>query len=221
MTEEEWDRVFELTMPIISTGIGVLSVTLAIMALTSSRLGWRVLYEDGQYLVNVRGHWQNLRDFIQPSNPDVLAVYTQIGPDYWALYDFVCRNVSYRLDFGEFWQVPSETLGGIWEGGQGYGDCEDTAILLTSLLRNFTQAHVAVGMYQGYGHAWCQRAGQILETTYTSARVVTDPLDYCPYLYFNDQEVIELWPGALEEMFALRRDEVTKLDLMAEASVVK
>jgi len=187
-----------------------------------SQLRWRVLYEDGQYLVNVRGgRLQDLRDFIQSSNPDVLAVYSQIGPEYWTLYDFVCRNISYRLDTGEFWQVPSETLRGYWEGGQGYGDCEDTSILLTSLLRNFTNAHVAVGMYRGYGHAWCQRAGQILETTYTSARVVPDPLNYSPYLYFNDQEVIELWPGALEEMFALRRDEVTKLDLLAVAAEVK
>jgi len=189
-------------------------------ALLLSQLRWRVIYEDGQYLVNVRGgRLQDLRDFIQTSNPDVLAVYSQIGPEYWTLYDFVCRNISYRLDTGEFWQVPSETLGRYWEEGQGYGDCEDTSILLVSLLRNFTHAHVAVGMYRGYGHAWCQRAGQILETTYTSARVVPDPQNYSPYLYFNDQEVIELWPGALEEMFALRRDEATKLDLLA--AVVK
>jgi len=220
LTAEEWDQLFDRLIPLLSVGIGGLSIALTIMALRSSRLAWRVLYEDGQYLVNVRdGQWHDLRDFIQPSNPDVLAVYTQIGPDYWTLYDFVCRNISYRLDVGEFWQVPSETLQGYYENLEGHGDCEDTSILLTSLLRNFTQTHVAVGMYQGYGHAWCQRAGQILETTYTSARVVPDPLNYCPYLYFNDQEVIELWPGALEEMFALRRDEVTKLDLMA--SVVK
>ncbi|MBA7609488.1 hypothetical protein ES703_16679 [subsurface metagenome] len=176
-----------------------------------SRLRQRAYYEDGQYLVNVRyGQWHDLRDFIQPSNPDVLAEYSQIGPNYWALYDFVCRNISYRLDFGEFWQVPSETL-------RGYGDCEDSSILLTSLLRNFTNAHVAVGEYQGYGHAWCQGAGQILETTYTFAQPVPDPQDYRSYLYFDDREVIELWPGALEEIFALRRDEVTKLDLMAAA----
>ncbi len=113
-----------------------------------SRLPWRVRYLEGQYLVNVRGQWQDLRDFIQPSNPDVLAVYSQIGPNYWALYDFVCRNISYRLDVGEFWQVPSETLRE-YEDGSRYGDCEDTSILLASLLRNFTQSHVAVGMYRG------------------------------------------------------------------------
>ena len=184
---------------------------LALGSLLLSRLPWRVQYSEGQYLVNVRGYWQDLRDFIQPLNPDVLDIYSQIGPSCWVLYDYVCRNISYRLDAGEFWQVPSETL-------RGFGDCEDTSILLASLLRNFTQAHVAVGMYRGYGHAWCQRAGQILETTYTSARTVLDPQDYKPYLYFNDHEVIELWPGALEEMFSLRRDEVTKLDLMASIS---
>jgi len=187
-------------------------------SLLLSRLRWRVQYLEGQYLVNVRGHWQDIRDFIQPSNPDVLDIYSQIGPNYWALYDFVCRNISYRLDVGEFWQVPSETLRGYYENLEGYGDCEDTSILLASLLRNFTQAHVAVGMYRGYGHAWCQRAGQILETTYTSARAVLDPQNYSPYLYFDDQEVIELWPGAMEEMFSLRRNEVTKLDLMASIS---
>jgi len=186
-------------------------VCLFLGTLLLSRLRQRAYYEDGQYLVNVRyGQWHDLRDFIQPSNPDVLAEYSQIGPNYWALYDFVCRNISYRLDFGEFWQVPSETL-------RGYGDCEDSSILLTSLLRNFTNAHVAVGEYQGYGHAWCQGAGQILETTYTFAQPVPDPQDYRSYLYFDDREVIELWPGALEEIFALRRDEVTKLDLMAAA----
>jgi len=208
LTEEEWNRAFDRTIPVISIGVGVLSVALALLR---TSLGWRVQYREGEYLVNVRGQWQDLRDFIQPSDPDVLAIYSKIGPNYWALYDYVCQNISYRLDAGEYWQVPYETLG-------GHGDCEDTAILLTSLLRNFTQAHVAVGMYRGYGHAWCQRAGQILETTYTFARVVPDPQDYKPYLYFNDLEVVELWPGALKEMFSLRRDEITKLDLMAVAS---
>ncbi len=182
------------------------------MALLLSRpSGQRVYYQDGQYLVNVRyGKWHDLRDFIQPSNPDVLVAYYGIGPDSWALYDYVCRNISYRLETGEFWQVPSETLG-------GYGDCEDTSILLTSLLRNFTQAHVAVGLYQGYGHAWVTEGDQIYETTYTRARPVPDPQDYHPYCLFDDSEVEELWPGALGEVFDLSRDEAAKLNLIAEA----
>ncbi|MBA7699974.1 hypothetical protein ES703_108680 [subsurface metagenome] len=57
-----------------------------------------------------------------------------------------------------------------------------------------------------------------METTFTSARPVPDPQDYCPYVLFSDQEVIELWPGALDEVFSLRRDEATKLNLIAAAA---
>lgn len=192
---------------------------LGTMALLLSRpSGQRVYYQDGQILVAVRypGQWNYLQDFVQPDNPDVLAISSQY-PDYWALYDFVCRNVDYRRDIGEFWQVPSETLREYGDDCRRYGDCEDTSILLASLLRNFTQAHVAVGLYQGYGHAWCQLDGQLLETTYTRARLVPDPQNYCPYLYFNDQVVIEFWPGALDEVFDLDRDEAAKLKLIAQA----
>lgn len=172
----------------------------------------RVYCEDSHFLVAVRypGQWHNLQDFIQPGNPDVLAVYSQYGPDPWALYDFVCRNIDYRRDIGEFWQTPSETL-----ASKG-GDCEDTSLVLCSLLRNTIDAHVALGSFQGYGHAWCQLRGQVLETTYTHARPAPDPEDYCPYVCFNDQEVIELWPDALGEVFELGRNELLKLSLMAE-----
>ncbi len=189
-------------------------LTLEMLALSLSRPpGQRAYYLDGQYLVSVRypGQWHDIREFIQPSNPDVLAVYSQFGPDPWSLYDFVCRNIDYRRDVGEFWQVPSETL------ASKLGDCEDTSLVLCSLLRNAINAHVALGIFQGYGHAWVELNGQILETTYTSARPVPDPEDYCTYVIFNDQEMIELWPDALEDIFSLRRSEVTKLNLIAEA----
>ncbi|MBA7693183.1 hypothetical protein ES703_101759 [subsurface metagenome] len=173
----------------------------------------RAYRQDGQYLVSVRyGGWHDIREFIQPNNPDVIAVRSQVGSDPWSLFDFVCRNINYKRDIGEFWQTPSETL-------RGYGDCEDSSNLLTSLLRNFTNAYTVLGNYQGWGHAWVASGeGKILEATYTSARHVPDPQDYCPYILFNEQEVIELWPGALGEVFALGRDEATKLNLMAKAS---
>ena len=169
----------------------------------------RVYAQDGQYLVSVRypGQWHDLREFVQPNNPDIIATLSQIGPDPWSLYDFVCRNIDYRRDIGEFWQTPSETL------ISKRGDCEDTSFLLCSLLQN---AHVALGSYRGYGHAWCEHQVQLMETTFTSARPVPDPENYCPYVFFNDQEVIELWPGALSEVFELTRDEPTKLNLMAK-----
>jgi len=186
---------------------------LGTMALLLSRpSGQRVYYQDGQYLVNVRyGQWHDLRDFIQPSNPDVLAIFSQYGPDYWSLYDFVCRNVDYRRDIGEFWLTPSETL-------RGHGDCEDTAILLTSLIRagGAPNCYVALGSLGELGHAWCLYNGQILETTYTYARQ-TAPRDYQLMALFNDTEVLELYPNSLAEVFGLARDEATKLNLIAQA----
>lgn len=196
--------------------VGIGTVVVVLIAVMGRVFTERRAYaqQDGQHLVSVRypGQSNDIREFVQPQNPDILAVYHQYGPDPWALYDFVCKNVSYRSDFGEFWFTPSETL-------RGYGDCEDTSILLTSLIRagGAPNCHVALGSLGGYGHAWCSHEGQVLETTYTSARPVTDPQDYCPYCIFNESEVVEFWPGALGEVFSLRRDEATKLNLIAEA----
>ncbi len=215
-TEEEWNRALELTLPLVLAGVGVLSLAITIMDFRS-RVAQKVFYQDGQYLVSVRypGQHHELRDFVQPDNPDVLAVYAQIGPDPWALYDFVCENTEYVADFGEYWRFPSETL-------RGYGDCEDTSILLTSLIRagGTPNCYVALGSLgnslRNYGHAWCQLGSQILETTFTEARAAPNPALYCPYVLFSDQEVIELWHGALEEVFNIRRNEALKLKLIAE-----
>lgn len=211
--EEKWNQAFEHIVPTVSLAVGILSVGLATIALTRPSIARRAYYQDGQYLVAVRypGQWNDIRDFITPDDLAVLAVFSQVGQDAWQLFDLVCREISYRRDTGEFWQLARETL------ARQRGDCEDTSILLTSLLWNFTDAKVALGDYQGYGHAWCLHNGQILETTYTQARPVPDPEDYCANVLFDDQEVIELWPGAFEELFALRRDEATKLLLMSKA----
>ena len=194
--------------------IGICTVVVVGIALLGRAFTERRAYaQDGQYLVSVRypGQLNDIREFVQPQNPDVVAVYSQIGPDYWALYDFVCHNINYRRDIGEFWQTPSETLKGI-------GDCEDTSILLTSLIRagGAPNCHVALGSLGGYGHAWCQLDGQILETTYTSARPVPNPQDYKGLAAFNDYDVYEAYPGALDDAFRLRRDESQKLNLIAE-----
>lgn len=187
---------------------------IGLVAIQRLGIGIRVRYADGRYLVAVRhlGEWHDIREFVQPNNPDVIAVYSQIGPDVWSCLDWVCRNISYTPDIGEFWQFPSETL------AIRQDDCEEHAILLVSMLRRFTNAHVVLGSIQGWGHAWgASEEGEILEATYTEARAVPDPENYCPYVLFNDQEVIEMWPGALREVFELRRSEAAKLNFMAAA----
>jgi len=201
-------------MTVISFVMGINSFLFEIMRSRSGIAAQRAYTQDGKYLVNVRysGQWYDIRDFVQPSDPDVITVFKQYGPDYWALFDFVCRHVSYRLDIGEFFQFPPETL------DRQLGDCEDSANLLTSLLRNSRDipAYSVLGAYCGYGHAWCYTQGQILETTFTRAMTTIDPQNYYPYVYYDEQGVVELWPGALSELFSLRRDETRKLKIMAK-----
>ena len=226
--EEEWNQAYSNVIPMMGIIIGVLGVSLSWLALTrlqAQAVGSlepptgvavdvpKVRYSDSQVFVEVRnpGDWYALRDFINPMDPKVQQVYHQVGSDTWALLDWVCRNITYRSDNGEWWEFPAETI------SRQYADCEGTSILLASLLRNFTDCHVVVGSYRGFGHAWVQTDGQILETTYTYAHDVPDPQNYRAYAMFNDQEIIELWPRALSRLFQPARNECQKLTLMAEA----
>ena len=164
----------------------------------------RVIERDGQYLVAVRGSGQyfDIRDFIQPFNPGVVAIAQEIGPDVNEQLDWVCRNIEYLGEAMEYWRFPAETLA-------GQGDCEDTAILLTSMLRNFYPADIVscvIGEYSGYGHAWCQFDHYVLETTLSRAGSVNKQ-DYIPHAAFNDLVAIELWPGALQEVFSLKKNQ--------------
>jgi len=209
MADKEDAELLKVLLP--AVGISTAVIVVGTLLVRVFALGQRVYSQDGQYLVSVRypGQWHDIREFVQPDNRDVLAIYSQIGPDAWSCLDFVCRNFSYLRDVGEWWSFPSETI------ERGDGDCEDSALLTCSLLKNFNDGYVALGDYQGYGHAWCQVGGQIYETTYTRAQLVPDPEHYSPFVLFDDHDVIELWPGALGEVFELGRDEARKLDLMA------
>lgn len=224
--KDEWTDAYSLVIPMLGIVISFLGVSLSWLALTRSQAQAvgslepptgvavdvpRVRYDDSQVFVEVRnpGEWYALRDFINPMDPRVQQVYHQVGPDPWALLDWVCRNITYRSDNGEWWEFPAETI------SRKYADCEGSSILLASLLRNFTDGYVAVGSYRGFGHAWVELDGQILETTYTSARPVADPEQYKMLVAFNDYEVYEVYPGALKEIFLLSRDEAAKLSSMA------
>lgn len=171
----------------------------------------RVWYRDGLYYITVRnsGEWNEIRDFIQPQNPEVMKTILECGSgSAWECFDWVCRNIDYRSDQGEFFQYPHETV------MRQLGDCEDSTILLTSMLRNFTNAYAVLGEYLGYGHAWVEMEdGQIYETTLTQAMTVPDPEHYVAYVKFNDREVYEMWPGALKEVFGVSRNECAKLTL--------
>ena len=97
--DKEEAELIKGLLPIV--GIGTV-IVVAIGLLGRVVTERRVYAQDGQYLVSVRypGQLNDIREFVQPDNPDVVAVYSQYGPDPWALYDFVCRHVDYRRDWG-------------------------------------------------------------------------------------------------------------------------
>jgi hypothetical protein len=128
------------------------------------------------------------------------------------LLDYVCQNISYESDYGEWWEWPAVTL------CRKSGDCEDTVILLASMLRGVgyspDRVYVCAGTWRGLKHAWGELDGEILETTYTAAGTVPDPHNYRWLVKFNDVQVIERYPGAISQLFQLARDEGLKLSLM-------
>ncbi|MEA2053517.1 MAG: transglutaminase-like domain-containing protein [Candidatus Thermoplasmatota archaeon] len=80
------------------------------------------------------------------------------------LYEWVCHNIEYKSDsevwdVRDYWQLPSTTI------LKRTGDCEDQAILLTSLLRaaeiprdNVQLVYGILKKFSGkeYGHAWVE-----------------------------------------------------------------
>ncbi len=145
----------------------------------------------------------DLRDFVMPRNPEVLDVAKQFRnlPDYdrvIALWKWVLEEIDYpyrrgkipddyhslhafplvsvpifgqiyriRRGQNDFWQLPSETI--IYE----IGDCEDTSILLCSLLRAYDfvspdEVFVVCGTVYGSYHCWVEWQGKMLETTFDS-----------------------------------------------------
>ncbi len=149
------------------------------------------------------GERSDIREFIIPNGYEIDQVYNQFSnlpeADRIAeLWGWVCVNIDYpftrrgaatdlhvmqcwewdnyplvgrifRRTFSseDYWQTPAETIA--W----GIGDCEDSSVLLCSLLRRFLpedKVFVSLGFVGDYGHAWVECDGQYLETT----------LDYLP-----------------------------------------
>jgi predicted transglutaminase-like cysteine proteinase len=90
--------------------------------------------------------------------PDVYKSFLGYSQDFNRIVDWVGSNVSDVSDksvhgVSDYWQLPSETL------SLGTGDCEDYAILLTSLLRAYgvpaDDVYVAIGKTStDEDHAW-------------------------------------------------------------------
>ena len=109
-----------------------------------------------EILANVRndGKYYLIRSLIQVDDPDVreiARVLVQADNFIEAAHEFVNSFTSYRREIGDFWALPTEML------GARAGDCDDSSILLCSLLRNYIppeKVFVGFGVWEGEGHAW-------------------------------------------------------------------
>ena len=116
-------------------------------------------YSDMRVQINYRlGFGEVNPAFITPDDPEISALVQEITDgyserelwqDYGRLYQWTMRNIMYSLDSrtpllpervngelewgGDFWRFPIETL------NDRTGDCEDTALLLTSMMLNYNE----------------------------------------------------------------------------------
>jgi len=95
-TREEWNVLFTNVIPVVGVCVSAVGVTLGFLALLRSQSQAagisgreqmplssglavkvpKVHYQDGDLFIEVRnpGEWHNIREFVQPANPDVIRM---------------------------------------------------------------------------------------------------------------------------------------------------
>lgn len=141
-----------------------------------------------------------LHEFVQPLSHDVYEIAKQIAEiedENAAIEQAFMKaiaTVEYELDeqqFGkpDWFQFPFEVL------MTRRGDCEDTANLLTSILRaaGISAAMTAYGIVtidgRQFRHAWTEVNYTVIETTIDDFVPVTRPPEYQPEVLVNDTTV--------------------------------
>ena len=158
------------------------------------------------------GEYHSIRQLVQPDQPEVrelARVLVQADDFVAASQDFIDSFTTYQRQIGDYWAMPSETL------EARAGDCDDKAILLCSILRNYMPAEdvfCAVGTQDGEGHMWVVMANsngedRIVEATAPSSKPVKD--NYRLYAIFNDQYAFS-YPEGIRE-FCLKPVEEKEL----------
>ena len=96
-------------------------------------------YDDLLARVRGDGQFHGIRQLVQPNDPlvrEVAAVLIQSGDFVRLAQDFVNGYTSYQEEVGDYWDTPGEAL------RDRYCDCDDSAILLCSILRNYILAEL-------------------------------------------------------------------------------
>ncbi len=131
-------------------------------------------YQDLLAAVRKDNEFHPISSLVQPDWPEVVEIADVLkkSPDFSrACWEFVNSFTTYEREIGDYWTTPAEIL------ERRAGDCDDKAILLTSLLRNQLppeQVFCAFGFWkkgsQREGHMWVVTQGtdgfdNILEST--------------------------------------------------------
>lgn len=103
-------------------------------------------YQD--LLANVRhdGEFHSITDLVRPDDfevQQVAGVLVQADDFVTAAQEFVHSFTTYRREIGDYWTTPEEIL------LARAGDCDDKAILLVSILRNYIQGDK---VFAAFGH---------------------------------------------------------------------
>jgi len=131
-------------------------------------------YHDLLASVRHDDNFHSITELVQPEDLEVrnVAQVLSESPDFVeACQGFVNSFTTYQREIGDYWTTPAEIL------RQRSGDCDDKAILLTSLLRNRIPAEKVFCAF-GYwrvngkrdGHMWVVMEGpndadRIIEAT--------------------------------------------------------
>ena len=164
--------------------------------------------------------YHSIRALVQPDDPEVRDVARVLmqAPDFiTAAQEFVNSFTTYRSEVGDYWGTPAETV------AARAGDCDDLAILLCSILRNYIppeKVYCAFGLWtlrgETTGHMWVVTGDEtgedrIIEATAGPERPSKGK--YVLYGMFNDKyafstdmglKEFDLKPVQLAEV-ALRR----------------
>lgn len=140
----------------------------------------------------------SIRSLVQVDDPevrDIARVLVQASDFISAAQEFVNSFTTYGSEVGDFWRTPSETLEKSQTPDPGI-DCDDSAILLCSILRNYIpsdQVYCAFGLWamggSTTGHMWVVTGSEggedrILESTAPPGKSTRGK--YVIYGMFND-----------------------------------
>jgi len=128
--------------------------------------GTRQIKQYKDLLANVRndGKYHSIETLVQPDEPtvrDIARVLVQANNFIEAAQEFVDSFTTYQNEVGDYWTTPGELL------DAQAGDCDDKAILLCSILRNYLppdQVYCAFGLWmldgETTGHMWVVTEGE-------------------------------------------------------------